>query len=331
MKLLFFSLLIPLLFALNLTVGSVDIPLSAILRLLGGEGAADQPVWHYIVMESRLPQALTALLAGSGLGVSGLLLQTLFRNPLADPSIFGISSGSSLGVAMVVLWMGGSMNVGSCSLSGTAAILAAALTGAIAVMVVILFFSSVVRGHAALLIVGIMIGYLASSAISLLNFFATEEGVKSYLVWGMGHFGGVSMRQMPLFAAIMLAGLASSLLMMKPLNALLLGESYAHNLGFRIRQLRFLLLLITGVLTAVITTFCGPVGFLGLAVPHLAKSLLHTDNHRILLPATALGGGVVALFCNLLCVLPYDFGMIPLNAVTPLIGAPVIIHYLCRH
>ena len=179
MKLLFFSLLIPLLFALNLTVGSVDIPLSAILRLLGGEGAADQPVWHYIVMESRLPQALTALLAGSGLGVSGLLLQTLFRNPLADPSIFGISSGSSLGVAMVVLWMGGSMNVGSCSLSGTAAILAAALTGAIAVMVVILFFSSVVRGHAALLIVGIMIGYLASSAISLLNFFATEEGVKS--------------------------------------------------------------------------------------------------------------------------------------------------------
>ena len=147
----------------------------------------------------------------------------------------------------------------------------------------------------------------------------------------MGHFGGVSMRQMPLFAAIMLAGLASSLLMMKPLNALLLGESYARNLGFRIRQLRFLLLLITGVLTAVITTFCGPVGFLGLAVPHLAKSLLHTDNHRILLPATALGGGVVALFCNLLCVLPYDFGMIPLNAVTPLIGAPVIIHYLCRH
>ena len=331
MKLLFFSLLIPLLFALNLTVGSVDIPLAAILRLLGDEGAADQPVWHYIVMESRLPQALTALLAGSGLGVSGLLLQTLFRNPLADPSIFGISSGSSLGVAMVVLWMGGSMNVGSCSLSGTAAILAAALTGAVAVMVVILFFSSVVRGHAALLIVGIMIGYLASSAISLLNFFATEEGVKSYLVWGMGHFGGVSMRQMPLFGAIMLAGLASSLLMMKPLNALLLGESYARNLGFRIRQLRFLLLLITGVLTAVITTFCGPVGFLGLAVPHLAKSLLHTDNHRILLPATALGGGVVALFCNLLCVLPYDFGMIPLNAVTPLIGAPVIIHYLCRH
>ena len=232
---------------------------------------------------------------------------------------------------MVVLWMGGSMSVGSCSLSGTAAILAAALTGAVAVMVVILFFSSVVRGHAALLIVGIMIGYLASSAISLLNFFATEEGVKSYLVWGMGHFGGVSMRQMPLFASIMLVGLASSLLMMKPLNALLLGESYARNLGFRIRQLRFLLLLITGVLTAVITTFSGPLGFLGLAVPHLAKSLLHTDNHRILLPATALGGGVVALFCNLLCVLPYDFGMIPLNAVTPLIGAPVIIHYLCRH
>ena len=330
MKLLFFSLLIPLLFALNLTVGSVDIPLSAILRLLGGEGAVDQPVWHYIVMESRLPQALTALLAGSGLGVSGLLLQTLFRNPLADPSIFGISSGSSLGVAMVVLWMGGSMNVGSCSLSGTAAILAAALTGAVAVMVVILFFSSVVRGHAALLIVGIMIGYLASSAISLLNFFATEEGVHSYMIWGLGNFGGVSMSQIPLFTIVSLIGLGCSILLIKPLNAVLLGEQYAENLGINTLRLRNLLLLVTGLLTAITTAFCGPISFIGLAVPHIARLVLNTDDHRSLIPGTIIAGAIVALLCNMICVLPGEQGIIPLNAVTPVMGAPVIIYVLCK-
>lgn len=318
-----------LLFSLNLLVGSVSIPLTAVADILLGRGSAN-PTWQFIVVESRLPQAITAMLAGSALGVSGLLLQTLFRNPLADPSIFGISSGAGLGVALVVLMMGGTVSVGICSLSGTFAILFASLAGAVLVMLFILFFSTIVRGHAALLIVGIMIGYLASSAISLLNFFATEEGVKSYLVWGMGNFGGVNSNQLPLFSVLTLLGIIASALMMKPLDALLLGDSYAQNLGFNIRRLRFFLLLVTGTLTAVITTFCGPVSFLGLAIPHLAKALLHTDSHRQLLPATVLGGALLALLCNLVCMLPFHWGIIPLNAVTPLVGAPVIIRYLCK-
>ena len=200
-----------------------------------------------------------------------------------------------------------------------------------AVMLVIFFFSGLVRSSVMLLIVGIMIGYVSSSAVTLLNFFATDEGVKSYVVWGMGSFGSVSMRMMPVFASITLLSLLCALLLIKPLNALLLGERYAENLGINVVRVRNWLLVVTGLLTAVVTAFCGPIAFIGLAVPHVARMLLTTDNHRTLLPATILMGSVTALVCNLLCVIPGEGGVIPLNAVTPLLGAPVIIYVILKH
>lgn len=316
------------LFALNIFVGSVAIPVDATVRILLGDEV--KPSWQYIVMQSRLPQAVTATLAGGALAVSGLLLQTAFRNPLAGPSVFGVNSGAGLGVALVVLFMGGSISAGSVSVSGFVAVLVAAFAGAMTVMAVIFFFSMRVRNSVMLLIIGIMIGYISNSAISLLNFFATDEGVKSYMVWGMGSFGGVSVQMLPAFSIVTLLGLLGSVLLIKPLNALLLGDRYAENLGVNIVRVRNWLLVVTGVLTAIVTAFCGPVAFIGLAVPHVARLLLRTDNHRSLLPATILTGSIVALLCSLLCVLPGENGVVPLNAVTPLLGAPVIIYVIIR-
>jgi len=320
---------IVVLFALNLLVGAVDIPATDVWSILTGHEAA-RPSWQYIVMESRLPGAITALLCGAALAASGLLLQTAFRNPLAGPSVFGVNSGASLGVALVMLLMGGSVGAGAFTLTGFVAILVAAFAGAMLVMLLILGAATMVHNNVMLLIVGIMIGYISSSAISLLNFFATEQGVQSYMVWGLGNFGGVSSQQMPWFAGVTLLALVASLLYIKPLNALLLGEQYAENLGFNTLRVRNGLLLVTGILTAVTTAFCGPVSFIGLAVPHIARLILGTDNHQTLLPMTMLTGSAIALLCNIICVLPGDAGIIPLNAVTPLIGAPVIIYVIAR-
>lgn len=325
------TLLIVLLFAANLAVGSVSIPLEAVVRLLLGEDAGPS-AWRFILWEARFPQALTALLSGSALSVCGLLLQTAFRNPLAGTSILGVNSGAGLGVAVVMLLMGGGMTAGIFSCSGFLAVLAGAFVGAVLVMLLILFFSTLIKSDVMLLITGIMVGYLASSAVSLLNFFSTAEGVQSYTIWGMGHFGGVSLSQMPAYAGVVLLGLSGAFLLVKPLNVLLLGERYAENLGVRVRRVRNVLLLVTSLLTAVTTAFCGPVLFIDLAVPHVARLLLGTANHRLLLPVTALCGGAVALFCNLLCVIPFGFGLIPLNVITPLIGAPVVIYVIVsRH
>ena len=323
------TLVIILLFVLNLVMGSVSIPLGDTVSILLGDHDV-KPSWQFIIMQSRLPQALTASLCGSALAASGLMLQTAFRNPLAGPSVFGINSGAGLGVALVMLFLGGSISAGSVNLTGFVAVLVAAFLGAMAVMAIIFFFSTIVRSHVMLLIIGIMIGYIANSAISLFNFFATDEGVKSYLVWGLGSFGGVPMRIMPWFALIIIIGLIGSLLLIKPLNALMLGDHYAENLGVHIIRTRNWLLIITGLLTAVTTAFCGPVAFIGLAVPHIARLLLKTDNHRSLLPATMLMGAVIALLCNLISFLPGENGIIPLNAITPLIGAPVIIYVILK-
>ena len=329
------GLLLIALFLVSLIVGAVDIPVGDVFSILGsavgltsiGDG---QGVGSYIVLNSRLPQAVTAMFCGASLAVSGLMLQTAFRNPLAGPSIFGINSGASLGVALVMLLLGGSITAGSFSLSGFAAILFAAFVGAMVVMALILFFSTLVKNNVMLLIIGIMIGYLATSAISLLNFFATDAGVQSYMVWGLGNFGGVTINQLPVFVIVSILGLLASVALIKPLNALLLGEQYAENLGINTRRVRFYLLLVTGILTAITTAFCGPVAFIGLAVPHIARMVIGTENHRQLLPATILMGGIVALVCNIISVLPGDAGIIPLNAVTPLIGAPVIIYVIMR-
>ncbi len=323
--------LIVVLFLLNLLTGSVEIPVRDVLSILFGTGEQHNDIWRYIVMETRLPQAITATLCGSALAVSGLLLQTAFRNPLAGPSIFGISSGASLGVALVMLAMGGSLSAGLFSVSGFVAILLAAFVGAMLVTAVIFFFSTLVRNSVMLLIIGVMVGYLSSSAITLLNFFATEEGVRSYMVWGMGNFGSVSMAHVPVFAVVTILGLLGAILLIKPLNALLLGEQYAENLGVNIRRTRNILLVVTGLLTAITTAYCGPIAFIGLAVPHIARLLLGTENHRLLLPSTILCGTVVALLCNFICYLPGESGIIPLNAVTPLVGAPVIIYVIAKH
>ena len=330
LKIILLVVLIVVLFMLNLFEGSIRIPASDVIDLLVGRGDALKPSWRYIVLESRLPQAITALLAGGSLAVSGLMLQTAFRNPLADPSIFGISSGAGLGVALTMLLLGGSLSLGSLQVGGFVAVIVAAFIGAMAVTAVIFGFSTIVRNNVMLLIIGIMIGYLSSSAIALLNFFATDEGVKSYMVWGMGSFGGVTMRHMPIFASASLLGIMAAMLLIKPLNALMLGDRYAENLGISIRRVRNLLLAATGLLTAITTAFCGPIAFIGLAVPHVARLIFRTDNHRLLLPATLLCGSAVALLCNAICFLPGERGVIPLGAVTPLMGAPVIIYVILK-
>lgn len=328
---------IVLLFFANLAWGSVSIPYRELLAIFFGEQTTsffrdqltsffghqpspDTETFRYIVMESRLPQAMMALLSGAALATSGLLLQTAFRNPLAGPDVFGISSGAGLAVAIVMLAFGGNF----------LSILLAAFIGALLVLALITLFSTIVRSNAVLLIIGLMVGYLASSAISLLNFFSTAEGVKSYMIWGMGSFGNVSMGEVRWFVPIAMLGLLSSLLLIKPLNAMLLGEQYAENLGFSIKKLRISLLVITGLLTAVVTALCGPIAFIGLTTPHIARLAIGTENHRRLLPVTMLMGSVLALLCNLLCTLPADGGIIPLNAVTPLFGAPVIIYVLIK-
>lgn len=318
-----------LLFVLNLYIGSVRIPFADVVNIFRGSFAGKES-WRFIVMENRLPQALTAIFCGAALAVSGLMLQTAFRNPLAGPDVFGINSGAGLGVALVMLLLGGKVSTVLFSVSGFLAILVAAFVGAMAVTALIFFFSMIVKNSVLLLIIGIMVGYVSSSVVSLLNFFATEEGVKSYMIWGLGNFGGVSMDHIPLFVSIVSLGLLCSLLLIKPLNALLLGPQYAESLGIDTRRVRNYLLVVTGLLAAITTAFCGPIAFIGLAVPHISRLILTTENHRLLLPATILCGSLIALLCNLICYLPGDGGIIPLNAVTPLIGAPVIIYVLLK-
>lgn len=311
----------------NLLFGSADIPFSAVADILAGREPENE-TWKFIVLELRLPQCITALLCGASLSVSGLMLQTVFCNPLADSSILGISSGASLGVALVILAGGGAVTAGAFTLSGFISVLFGAFAGAAVILGIILLLSTVIKNSVMLLIVGIMIGYVASSLISLLNFFSSAEGVQSYMVWGMGNFGGVSVDQLPAFTIVVLLGLAMAVLLIKPMNALLLGTRYAENLGINIKRVRNLMLASTGILTAVTTSFCGPISFIGLAVPHVARLMLGTSNHNSLMPVTLLSGAATALLCNLICIIPGDNGIIPLNAVTPVLGAPVIIYVI---
>ena len=317
---------IGLLFLLNLFCGAVNFsPAEVWMALTGGEA---DPTVSFIVWESRMPSAVTALLCGAALAVSGLLLQTVFTNPLADPSILGINSGASLGVALVMLYLGGSFMAGSFHLSGFLLILAAAFVGSSVIIALLLLFSSWVKSSLMLLIVGLMISYLTGSLISLLNYVSTAEGVHSYIVWGLGNFSGVSRAHLLPFSIVLLLGLGAATALVKPLNALLLGENYAANLGINLRLTRTLLLLVTGVLTAVSTAYCGPISFLGLAVPHMARLLLGSADNRLLLPLTLFTGAALALLCNVLCTLPGDRGLIPLNVITPFFGVPVILYVI---
>lgn len=318
------------LFMAGLMTGSVSIPYSAVWRVLIGEDEGVSESWRFIILESRLPQMVTAMLSGACLATAGLMMQTVFRNPLAGPDVFGINGGAGLGVALVMLLAGGSVTLGTLGVTGNVAILAAAFAGAMAVMAIILFSSTLVRDVVMLLVIGIMVGYLSSSVVTLLNYSATEQGIRSFMLWGMGSLDGVTPSLLPLYVTITLAALVLSLLMVKPLNLLSLGDNYARNLGLNTRRARNYALLLTGLLTAVVTAYCGPIAFVGLAVPHIARLLTVTDDMRRLLPITMLTGAVVTMACNLLCFVPGEAGMLPLNAVTPLIGAPVIIYVIIR-
>lgn len=317
------------LFVANLFWGSVHIPGKDVIEILTG-GEVTRPGWKIIVLDTRLPQALTALMAGMALSSAGLMLQILFNNPLAGPEVFGINSGAGLGVAIVMLLLHGSFAAGAMSVGGYIALLAGAFVGAIFVTVIILGLSTWVKSNMFLLIAGIAISYLVSAVITLLNYFSTAEGVHSYIIWGMGNFGGVTMGLMPLFAGVLILSLLFTLFMVKPLNALSLGDTYAANLGIHIKRVRTLLLLLAGLLTATVTAFCGPISFIGLAVPHFSRLFMRTNNNLYLVPATMFIGGAVALLCNLLCQLPGKSGQIPLGALTPLIGAPVILYLVIK-
>lgn len=318
-----------LLSAGNLLWGSVHISPEEAGRALLGAASPDSPA-AFIIRESRLPQLATALLSGAALAVAGLLMQTLFANPLADPSILGINSGAGLGVALVMLLTGGSATAGVFTLSGFFLIVLAAFAGALGVAFLLLLLSAFLRGRLMLLITGVMLSYLVSALISILSFHATAQGVHSFMLWGMGDFTGVTLDRLPAYAATLGLVLCPAMLSAKPLNALLLGDNYAANLGVRIRRTRTLLLSVTSLLTATVTALCGPIAFIGLAVPHGARLLLRTADHRKLLPATALWGANVALLCNLLSRLPANGSVLPINALTPLIGVPVVVYILLR-
>lgn len=316
------------LFVGGLAYGAVPIPLDHVMDILLGKGS-DKIAWQNIVLQSRLPQAITALLAGASLATSGLLLQTLFRNPLAGPSILGISDGANLGVAAIMLYFGGTLGqFTDWPISGYMAVILAAFVGACVILGLIIYFSAKVKNNVMLLIIGIMIGYLASSVISILNYYSSTDRVHAFVMWGLGNFSGVSLKQLPFFGTCALIGLLLAILLIKPLNALLLGEMYAANLGIRIKRTRIAILLCTGVLTATTTAFCGPISFVGLAVPHIARLMLGSSNHKMLVPVTMLTGSCVALLCNMLMVVPGSNTILPLNAVTPMLGAPVIIYVI---
>ncbi len=322
------GLLAVVLFILNLFIGSVYIHPRLVADILFNGADPEGPL-RFIIIGSRLPQAVTAVLAGSALTVSGLMLQTAFRNPLAGPSILGITSGSSLGVAFVILFLGGSVSAAGYSWGGYMAILIGSFMGSLAIMALLLSFSVWLKNNLMLLIAGIMVGYLTSSAITLLNFLSTAEGVHGYAMWGMGNFNGVALKQLPLFLLTVGVGLVLSILMAKPLNVILLGENYAHNLGINTRRVRNMLLITTGLLTSVVTAFCGPISFIGLAVPHVVRMIFRNADHRIIIPGCILTGAAVGLLCNLLCLLPEDV-VLPLNGVTPLIGVPVILYVIFK-
>lgn len=318
-----------LFFFLNLVLGSVSIPLRAVWNILWGTGN-ESVIWQNIIWKSRVPQALTALVAGAGLSVSGLQMQTVFRNPLAGPSVLGISSGASMGVAFVVLLSGslGGVALSKLGFMGEIALTIAAIAGSLSIMALIVFVSQKVRGNVTLLIIGVMIGYIANAVIGVLKFFSVEEDIRAYVIWGLGSFARVSGDQMTLFICIMVVLLPLSFLLVKTLNLLLLGDAYARNLGLNIKRARLLVITCSGVLVAIVTAYCGPIIFLGLAVPHLCRGMFRTSDHRILMPTSLLAGASLALVCNLIARMPGFEGALPVNSVTALVGAPVVMSVL---
>lgn len=319
-----------LLFFLNLFVGSVTIPFSDLFNVILGE-ESNQTI-KTIVLDYRLPQAVTAIFAGAALSVAGLLMQTLFRNPLADPSMLGISSGAGLGVAITILLTGviGNSALSTMGIWSNLGVSLAAFIGATLVLMLILGFSSRVRNMTTLIIIGLMVSYLAGSLTDIMKFFSMKEDIHAFVIWGMGSFSAVGTSKLTFFSISIIIGLFASLFMTKNLNITLLGDLYAENLGLNIKRNSLFIVLVSGYLTAIVTAFCGPIAFLGLAIPHLTRFIFKTSDHKVLVPATMLIGMVISLLCNLVARMPGFEGNLPINAVTAFIGAPVVIWVILR-
>ena len=319
-----------LLFLLNLFVGSVTIPFADLFKVFFGEET--NSTISTIVFEYRLPQTVTALFAGAALSVAGLLMQTLFRNPLADPSMLGISSGAGLGVAITILFTGilGGSALSTFGLWSNIGVSIAAFLGATLVLMLILAFSSRVRNMTTLIIIGLMVSYLAGSLTDIMKFFSMKEDIHAFVIWGMGSFSSVGNTKLAFFSISIIIGLFASLFMSKNLNIMLLGDLYAENLGLNVKRNNLFVILVSGYLTAIVTAYCGPIAFLGLAIPHLTRFIFKTSDHRILVPAVMLIGMIVSLLCNLVARMPGFEGNLPINAVTAFIGAPIVIWVILR-
>ncbi|WP_143828751.1 iron ABC transporter permease [Dyadobacter fermentans] len=320
------------LFCLDIMLGSVAIPFKEVFRIVT-TGESENRAWLFIIEKIRLPKALTAVLAGCGLSVSGLQMQTLFRNPLAGPSELGITAGAGLGVAAVMLAGGSSASMYAISqlgISGSWLIIGMASLGSGLVLSLILLIAGRVRDNVILLIVGVMIGTITLSIISIWQYFSQPEQLQEYIMWTFGSLGGVTGYHLYVLSGVVTAGLMLAFASSKSLNALLLGENYARSMGLTVGRTRLVIMLSTSLLTGSITAFCGPIGFVGIAIPHIARPLFKTSNHRVLIPATCLAGTVLLLLCDIIAQLPGSQTVIPINVVTSLLGAPVVIWIIIR-
>jgi iron complex transport system permease protein len=325
-------LLLLIAFLLDIVIGSVKIPVKEVFKILFSIHS-ENDTWQYIVENIRIPKAFTAVLAGCGLSVGGLQMQTLFRNPLADPSVLGITAGANLGVAVIML-AGGSIatlyTIKELGISGSWLIIGAACLGAAAIMVLVITISGAIKDNVMMLIVGIMIGTITLSIISIWQYFSSPELIKDYLLWTFGSLGGVTGNQLYILALAVVTGLVISFLSSKVLDALLLGENYARSMGLTAQKARIIIICATSLLAGSITAFCGPIGFIGIAVPHMARSLFNTSSHRILIPGCCLIGTVLMLLCDMIAQLPGSQTVLPINIITALVGAPVVIWVVLR-
>lgn len=324
----FLGLALVICFVINISLGSVSIPFADTLSSLTG-GETSKPSWDYIIFDYRLPKAITAIIAGGGLAVSGLLMQTLFRNPLAGPFVLGISSGASFGVALYILG-GTALGLSSTLLSGKWGLIAAASIGSFSVLLLVLGVAARVRDTMALLIIGLMVGSLTSALVSILSYFSKAEELQRFVFWSFGSLGDVSWQGLQILSLCFLGGIVMSILSLKSLNALLLGDAYAKTIGIQHTRSKLLIILATSLLAGSITAFAGPIAFVGLAVPHLVRQVISTANHIILVPAVSIGGAILMLICDTIAQVPMSDYTLPLNAISALIGAPVVIWLLIR-
>lgn len=331
-RMIFLIGLVITLFLLDLALGSVKVPLSEIISILTG-GGSENMAWENIILKIRLPRSITAILAGGALALAGLQMQTLFRNPLAGPSILGITAGASFGVAAIMLASGSAATafaIKSLGIGGSWLIIVASTLGALLVLLVILAISYKIRDNIIMLIVGIMVANVTIAIISIWQYFSNPEQIQEYLMWTFGSLGGVTNYQLMMLSIVVLIGTIGTFLLSKTLNVLLLGEDYAQSMGLNIRRARLLIILITSILAGAITGFCGPIGFIGIAVPHLTRSLLNSSDHKLLIPSTLLMGAALLLFCDIISQVPGSSTVLPVNAITALIGSPIVIWIIVR-